>query len=247
MPRTAVGSVYGRDLFDNQGMLATWLPDRPLRVGDIVSREPRTGILTVDTTLAKLVPGVRHATITRTGPTAVTLQRGATIDSTAATGIPGASAALRFTSASSFVFAARNGTTEEYRHSAPLREALLSLAAANTWRDEWQIVTTVRRFTACTIVIARESGTTARIALDPATALTGTDSLAAATGVAITSGDASLWELTDAGPLYEALTVRRNFLTGRPGVSSGGFMDFGGEPSGEYSIAPAELNELDIP
>lgn len=246
MARSA-GSVYGRALFDNQGMLATWLPDRPLRVGDIVSRDSRTGILTVEATLAKLAPGTRHAISSRTGPAAVTLQRGATIDFVATTGIPGASAALRFTAESSFIFAARTGSTEEYRHSAPLREALLALAAANVWRNEWQIVTTVRRFAACTIVIARESGTTARIALDPATALTGTETIAAATGVSITSGDASLWELTDAGPLYEALTVRRNFLTGSPGVSSGGFMDFDLGLPDEYQIVPAGPGDLELP
>ena len=196
MPRAAVGSTYGRALYDNHGVLATWLPDRPLRVGDVVSRAPRTGILTVETTFADVLEGFSHESVTRKGPTALTLQRGATIDYTTSAGVPGLTAELTFTAESSFVFAARDGSSEEYSQLAPIRAALLELAGRGVWRDEWQLVTGVRRFTTCTIVIARQRGTTARVALDSTTGLTGADTIAAAAGVSITSGDASTWGTT---------------------------------------------------
>ncbi|MBH0774768.1 hypothetical protein [Nocardia bovistercoris] len=247
MPRSAVGSAYGRALFTNQGVLATWLPDRDLRVGDIVARASGTGILTVETTLADLLHGAAPATVTRDGPDAVTLQRGATIDYAAATGVPVLTAALSFASESSFIFVARQGVSEHYERLEPIRAALLDLAAANAWRATWQIVTGVRRFTTCTIVIARQAGTTARITLDPAIALPGLDTLTAAAKVAITGGDASTWELTNAAPLYEALTVQRNFWTGQPGVSDGTFMDLDSRPPDEHIVIRAEPGELDLP
>ncbi|WP_433663789.1 hypothetical protein ACQPW1_17790 [Nocardia sp. CA-128927] len=250
MARSAVGSTYGRTLFENQGVLATWLPDRPLRVGDVVSRAPRTGILNVETTLKAMLNGTKLATVTRTGPNAVTLQRGATIEYTANAGVPGLTAELTFTSESSFVFAAKDGSSEEYRQLAETRAALLMLASTGVWRDTWQLVTAVRRFTTCTIVIARQRGTTARISLDGIAIPGGFDTIAAASGVSITSGDAATWELRDAGPLYEALSVTRNFWSGQPDVSNGGFMDYDSDdspPDSQITVFRAEPTDFDLP
>lgn len=247
MARPAVGSAYGRVLFDNQGALATWLPDRLLRVGDIISRAPRTGILTVETTFTELLGGFGHPTTTRRGPKTLSLHQGATFDYTTGTELRGAAAAtLTFAAESSFIFAGRDGSSEYYQHLDPIRSALLELADRGVWRGEWQLVTSVQRFAACTIVIARQRGTTAHLSLDTATSLAGTDVLAATAGVSITSGDASTWELRSARPFYGALEVTRNFWTGRPAVSSGTFGP-GLHGRDEFDVVQAEPTELDLP
>ncbi len=248
MARSAVGSVYGRVLFVTHGVLATWLPDRAIRVGDIVSRSPRTGILNVETTVGELLDGFDPTRIITDGPKVLTLQRGATVDYTASGAArPVAAAKVTFASKQSFIFAGREGNSERYQQLDPVRAAMLELASRGVWRDEWQLVTGVRRFATCTIVISRQHGTTAELSVDATTAMAGTDLLAAATGVSITSGDASTWELGPARPFYEALEVSRNFWTAQPAVRDGTFTGDDRGARDEFVVVQVRPTELGLP
>jgi hypothetical protein len=207
-----VGTVYGDTMYKDEGMLATWFPDRHLRVGDVISRSETTGALTVECTLIDLVGDKGYTTVQRSGAESVVLQRGVTIDAvaggTAETVGATAELQLSFDKSSSFAFSGRNASIDEYERVGPIREDLLSLYTATKWDAGWQLVTSVRGFKRATILIARQSGTTARISLEAGTKLAGLEAASASAGIAITRGDAVKWVMKDSTPLYEAMQVR---------------------------------------
>lgn len=207
-----VGTVYGDTMYKDEGVLATWFPDRHLRVGDVISRSEATGSLTVECTLAELMGDGGYPTVQRNGAESVVLQRGVTI--TAAAGGTAEMVAakgelqLSFDKSSSFAFSGSTVRIDEYERVGPIREDLLSLYAATKWKPGWQVVTSVRSFKRATILIARQSDTEARVSLEVGTKLQGLEAASASTDIAITKGDAVKWVLRDSTPLYEALQVR---------------------------------------
>lgn len=224
MPNT-VGSAYGKVMFENEGVLATWFPDRKLRVGDVVARSASTGVLTVETTLADLIEESRHETVTRKGPESVVLQRGVSITFASEAAAAGAAADLTFERNSSFVFAARAGRIDEYERLAPIRGDLLSLHLQSKWNTAWQLVTAVREFKTATVIVAVENGTAARVSLKADNQWTGFEAVSATAGLSITRGDAAHWAMKNLTPLYEALEVRPGGLFRGTDVVEGRYLD----------------------
>jgi hypothetical protein len=241
-----VGTAYGRAAYDQQGVLATWMPDRVLRVGDVVSRSKQTGALTVRTTLKELI-GDKHLPlrlVTNKGPERLVFQRGAAIESSAAANSAPGRAELRLSGASSFVFAAEQGTSVGYERTQPVRAAIRELGSRGVWEKDWQLVTNVRTFSRCLVLIARGSGVTASIGLAP-TAIAATpviDNIDAAFATTITRGDAVKWELARCTPLYEGLVLRHSMF--RPDTVDDRFLD---EPSdADAPVVRARPDMLDI-
>jgi hypothetical protein len=209
-----VGTTYSRATYDQQGMLATWFPDRSLRVGDIVSRSERTGALTVQATLDEVTGGAHELpSLTATsGPERLVCQRGATIETAASTSITSvARAEVRFSGASSFIFAATQGEAMGYETLRSVRAVIHKLGSRGAWDPGWQLITHVRSFARCLVLISRGTGAAAEFSLTSATAGVGAiaDNLDLSFGASITSGEAVKWELNECTPLYEALVLRR--------------------------------------
>jgi hypothetical protein len=211
-------------MYENEGAAATWLPDRLLTVGDVVSRTAGTGGLTIEARLKDLTGSEVADVLTRAGAPAVTLQRGATLQVAAAAKAALASTTVTFSKASSFVFSATKGTIAEYARLAPVRQALRDLEDSGVWNIDWQLVTAVRRFAACTLIIARDKGATAQIMATGPLGTQGLELIAGSTELAITKGDAATWTLKDATPLYEALVVSRSAWSGETTVD-GRYLD----------------------
>ncbi len=212
-----VGTGYARAAYEQQGVLATWFPDRVLQVGDIVSRDRRTGALTVETNISAILGGPApqlSGVLTTKGPSRLAFQRGASMDIGLEVNGGVANARVTFSGAHSSVFAALDGSSSSYERLAWARRVIVTLAAEDAWRDEWQLVTGVRSFTNCLVMIARGGGAEARVGLDLASGFAGFDALQASLGASITKGDAVKWELADCTPLFESLVLHRGLLTG---------------------------------
>lgn len=212
-----VGTAYARAAYEQQGVLATWFPDRVLQVGDIVSRDRRTGAMTVETNLSELLGGPAPETSevrTTKGPARLAFQRGATMDFGLEVSSGVANARVTFTGDHSFVFAALDGSSSSYERLAWARQAIVKLAAEDAWRDEWQLVTGVRSFAYCLVMIARGGGAEARVGLDLSSGFAGFDAVQASLGASITKGDAVKWELATCTPLFEGLVLHRSLLKG---------------------------------
>jgi hypothetical protein len=206
----ALPSKYAKAVWETEGALATWLPDRSLQVGDIVTRDGTGGAIRVETRLRDLV---RHEepgpTVRRPGVERMLLQDGFSFQADADASAPGARVRARLSGASSFVFVAEHGTVTEYRRVADVREAMLSLYARGVWRDSWHVVTAVRSFDACTLVVAEGDDAEAELHVAAPGGPGGQQVIRAGAGVNVHRGRAATWSLTASTPLYEALHVKR--------------------------------------
>lgn len=211
-----VGTGYARAAYEQQGVLATWFPDRVLQVGDVVSRNRNTGAITVESNITDLLSGAAELSrvTTTSGPARLAFQRGATMDIGLEVDGGLARARVAFTGAHSFVFAALDGSSSSYERLVLARQAIVELAAEDAWRDEWQLVTGVRSFAYCLLLIARGAGAEARVGLDLSSGLAGFDAVEASLGASITKGDAVKWELATCTPLFESLVLHRSLLSG---------------------------------
>ena len=247
MPNT-VGSAYGKVMYEREGVLATWFPDRQLRVGDVVSRSETTGVLTVETTLSDLIADTTHPTVTRKGPESVVLQRGVSItfEGGAETNAVGAAAELAFDHSSSFVFAAQAGHVDQYERLAPIRSEMLALYLHSRWSAEWQLVTAVSGFKSAVVIVARKSGTAARVSVASDKRWAGFEAVAAAAGMSITRGDAAHWEMKNATPLYEALEVRPGGLFRGAGVVEGRYLDADQSQSADLTVVRSTPHDLSV-
>lgn len=242
-----VGTVYGDTMYKDEGVLATWFPDRFLRVGDVISRSETTGALTVECTLTDLLGDKGYPTVQRNGAQSVVLQRGVTIKTlaggTAETVAASAELQLSFEKSSSFAFSGSDASIDEYERVGAIREDLLSLYTATKWDTGWQVVTSVRSFKRATILIARQNNTEARISLDVGTKIEGLEAVSASTGIAITKGAAVKWVLKESTPLYEALQVRPGGVFRGTAVVEGRYLE-DSVPSGDDRVVRATPHEL---
>jgi len=212
-------------VYDQQGMIATWFPDRVLRVGDVISRSKHSGSITVEASIGDLTENPLPGMTSTSGPKRITFQRGASLKVAmsaemvpSVTMMPTVDAEITFSEASSFVFVGSDGSSVAYDQLQLVRKSVLDLAQRGRWRDEWQLVTSVRTFKRCLLLIARESGSVARVSMESANGPATLESVKTSLGASITRGAAAKWELKSCTPLYEGLTLRWRTWSG-PEVS----------------------------
>lgn len=209
----ALPYTYANAVWEGERALTTWLPDRHIRPGDIVTREGGGPGLRVETRLGSLMGSSEPARISRDGAPRVVLQDGVELELLSGAAAPGARARARMTRESSFLLAAEKGRISEYRRLAEVREQVSALQAAGRWQWGWHLITAVRSFAAATLLIAESSGAEASVEVEPGDTA-GLELLRAGGAVTVTGGSAASWSLAACTPLYEALCVRRRPLRG---------------------------------
>ncbi|WP_219414721.1 hypothetical protein [Pseudonocardia nigra] len=234
----ALPNNYAQAVWDAEGVLATWLPDRRLRVGDVVSRSRHGGGLQVETHVDRLARTEQVGTVvSRAGAERLFLQDGVSIGAVGEAEAPGAGLRGRFARANAFLFAAGGGTVTEYRRLAEVRTALSSLRRRTVWEDGWYLVTAVRSFSMCTLVVGETDGAEVSVQADAAQ-LGMPTTVRAGAGVTVTGGRAATWVLGPSTPLYEALFVRRRLL--RDDVHNA-YLDAPREATGEGDFGSDEV------
>jgi hypothetical protein len=205
---------YAKTIWERLSALATWQPDVSLTVGDIVTPR-RGGVITRETTLAKL--GVPADRLTCARRTAAPLREhsGVTITASGSAVVSSVGRArASFEGQSSFLIVTAQGWIDSMDHMTDARAVVEHLAARGQWGPDWHLVTSVRSYPACTIVIAKDTGVEAEVAVDLSAAdLPILEAVHAGAQVGINSGHASQWVMPfDSTPFYQAISVQRRGL-----------------------------------
>jgi hypothetical protein len=209
--------AYTETMWTKLSALATWQPDVRLAVGDVVSAGAG-GMVTRETTLTSLgVPDdklrhSRHRAAPLRENNGVTVNVSGNVNATSA-----GQARASFSKQSSFLVVSSPGWLDTADSMADVRSLVADLHAREIWKPGWHLVTSVRNYPACTIVIARTAGVEAEVAVDLTAAGVATpEGIRAGAGVIVNSDHASHWAMDfNCTPLYEAIAMKRRGLRHR--------------------------------
>jgi hypothetical protein len=202
--------TYVKAMWENQTSLATWHPDLRISVGDIVAAGPG-GLVVRETTLAD-IGYAQHALTVGTHPAGRVIDHHGVTIKAAAQGTAGGVAKARasFSSESSFLIVTRTGKQDRVDNLADARVVVKTLVEREVWKPTWHLVTSVRRYPACTVVIAKGGGVEAELEADSGVIANAPASIHAGASVSVDSDCASHWTMNfESTPLYEAIGVRR--------------------------------------
>jgi hypothetical protein len=217
MPLAETYKGYAKTMWDRLSALATWQPDVPLAVGDVVTGGAG-GLVIRETTLAKLgvpperLPHSRHAA------SPLREHSGVTINASGSAVVASAGKArASFASQSSFLVVTDRGWLDATDSMADARAIVEDLSARELWGPGWHLVTSVRSYPACTIVIAKDAGAEAEVTVDlSAAGVPVPDGVKAGAHVGVNSEHASHWVMPfDSTPLYEAIGMKKRGLRRR--------------------------------
>lgn len=210
--------AYTGTMWDRLSALATWQPDVQLSVGDIVSGGAG-GVVTRETTLAKLGITAERLPHSRQAAAPVREHSGVSITASGTAVVSSAGKArASFSKQSSFLVVTAQGWLDAADNMADVRTIVEELHARDAWDAGWHLVTSVRRYPACTIVIAKTAGAEAELAVDVggAAGLAPLEHISAGAELSVNSDHASHWVMGfDSTPLYEAIGMKRHGLRRR--------------------------------
>lgn len=202
---------YTGTMWAKLSALATWQPDVRLAVGDVVSAGAG-GVVTRETTLLMLgipadrLPHSRHRASPLRESSGVTMKVAGNVSATSE-----AKARASFSKQSSFLVVSAEGWLDTANSMAGVRSLVEGLHAHEMWKPGWHLVTSVRTYPACTIVIAKAAGAEAEVAVDLGVAGVATPAgVRAGAGVIVNSDSVSYWAMGfNCTPLYEAIAMKR--------------------------------------
>ena len=217
MPLAETYKGYAKTMWDRLSALATWQPDVPLAVGDVVT-PGAGGVVTRETTLAKLGVSPERLTHSRHMASPVREHSGIAVAASGSTVVASAGKArASFARQSSFLVVTEQGWLDATDSMAEARAVVEDLAARELWGPGWHLVTSVRRYPACTIVIAKDAGAVAEVTVDlSAGGVAVPESIQAGAHVGVNSDHASHWVMSfGSTPFYEAIGMKRRGLRRR--------------------------------
>lgn len=212
MPVEASYKGYASTLWNLHSSLATWQPDRQLVVGDVVACGAG-GVTKPETSLSKLGVPAGRLTVAISDAAAVREHHGVAVSAGAGGTVAAtASAKARFSSDASFLIVTEKGTLQSVSNMADTRALLEELHANGTWQKGWHLVTSVRTYPACTIIIAREKGVEVGVIVAGSAAGLTPDAVQAGAQVSVNSSQVSHWVMTThSTPMFEAIGMRRKW------------------------------------
>lgn len=217
MPLAGAYKGYTKTMWDRLSALATWQPDVTLSVGDVVTAGAG-GVVTRETTLADLGVSRQRLANSRHVAAAVREHSGVTISALGSAVVAAAGKArASFAGESSFLVVTSQGWIDATERMADARAIVEDLAARQSWKPGWHLVTSVRSYPACTIVIAKNAGAEAEVAIDlSAAGVAAPEGIRAGVSVSVNSDHASHWVMGfDSTPFYEAIGMKRRGLLRR--------------------------------
>jgi len=152
-----------------------------------------------------------------------------------------------FAKQSSFLVVTNQGSLDAIDTMADARAVVEDLAARGMWGGDWHLVTSVRSYPACTIVIAKSAGVEAEVTVDlSAAGVVVPEGIRAGAGVSVNSDQASHWVMSfDSTPLYEAIGMRRRGLRRRASATQVEYLTRDQDP-GETTIGMSEAFEEEV-
>jgi hypothetical protein len=242
MPLAETYKGYAKTIWDRLSALATWPPDMPLAVGDVVTPGPG-GVVTRETTLAKLGVPPEQLTHSRHTASPVREHSGVTVTASGSAVVASAGKArASFARQSSFLVVTEQGWLDSTDSMADARAIVEDLAVRGLWGAGWHLVTSVRSYPACTIVIAKDAGAEAEVSVDlSAAGVAVPEGIRAGAHVGVNSDHASHWVMSfDSTPLYEAIGMKRRGLRRRASATQTDYLTRDLDAAGADEPLPEE-------
>lgn len=212
--------LYQREMHNNLGFFATWLPSAAMSLGDIgVLEGGRFRRMASLKELGIGQPDVREGTAENVSYSA-SATRSDKLSAGAGTPVPLANGELSisFTSKGGYVFEAIQMKQIEVADRLTLASSLLQAYEAGRWRKEWLLIDALYRAESATILVSEDSSSEVVL---KASAATGTGLLPLADpklGLGIASSSGKIIHIIAANnlyPLYSCVKVRNPFPFGK--------------------------------
>jgi len=216
--------LYQREMHNNLGFFATWLPSTPIALGDIGVLEG--GCFRRVASLKELgIDGsdVREGTAENVSYSA-SAKRTDNMSVGAGTAVPLASGELtiKFTNEGGYVFEALEMTQIELADRLLLASHLLKAYEEGRWQKEWLLVDALYRAESATILVSEDSSSEIVLKASAAVLPTGLIPLAdPKLGLGVVSSSGKIVHIVAANnlhPLYSCVKVRDPLLFGKPSV-----------------------------
>ncbi|GAB3901136.1 hypothetical protein ACFQ1S_00255 [Kibdelosporangium lantanae] len=238
----AIYEAYTREMYDEYGYFAVWLPSVPLALGDVGTfAGHRFDKLT---TLADLgisfrsSPTSRYADVEYSSSGAVSLAADGAVGVTRTA--PMASLSITFSREGATFFQGSECTERSIDNLPELESALLPLCRSRTWRPDYVVVTRLVSTGPTMVLVSKDSGAQVKLSLDadgqgtplPFAKAAGNFVMTAKSGLA-----ASVVTPDGATPLFRVACMRRKLLGGRELEIRGGGAQL------DLELAPVEWDD----
>src|SRR5687767_7376489 len=155
---TSPAKMYQREIHENLGFFATWLPGDQMDIGDVGVLE--NGRFRRQTTLTAL--GIQHITQAGSGMQKIeyTSTEGTTIKSSAQAGvapIAKAEIAIEFSREGAFVFHVSQLLQHRLADPATVGAAVVDAYRNGDWKKEWLLVESLHTAPRATIIVAQSN------------------------------------------------------------------------------------------
>jgi hypothetical protein len=216
--------LYQKEMHNNLGFFATWLPSTAIALGDIgVLEGGRFRRVASLKELGIVQPDVREGAAENVSYS-VSAKRSDNISAGAATAVPLASGELliTFTSEGGYVFEAIKMTQMELDDRLTLASSLLKAYEEGRWQKEWLLIDALYRAESATILVSEDTSSEIVLKASAATLPSGLLPLAdPKLGLGIASSNGKIVHIVAANnvhPLYSCVKVRDPLLFGKPSV-----------------------------
>jgi hypothetical protein len=213
---------YQKEMHNNVGFFATWLPASILELGDFgvleAGRFRRIGSLME---LGIPQKEVREGTPQNMSYSA-SAERKADLSAEASTAVPVAKAGLsiRFTQEGGYVFEALGIRNVEIADRIALVDSILGVYKQDRWQKEWLIVDAIYKAASATIIVSEDSSSEIVLKASSNVPLGSLPLADPKLGLSVSSSSGKLVHVvaqSDLSPLYSCLKVRDPFI-GSPSV-----------------------------
>ncbi len=226
---------YQREMHDNIGFFATWLPGDLLELGDIGTL--KDGIFRKRSSLRELRIKYQASALGASQNLQYTSKSGTafSVDSSVAAPKPldiSAAIKVEFSSEGSFLFHASNVRNRRLENIANLTGAILEIWNNGKWDKNWYVVESIHQADCATVIVSEE--VSAGVTFNAKGALGGIPLADPRVDLSISSSRGKMAQIIagrDLRPLYSCLRVREGWFSG-PSVEAvrGESADPGGSP-----------------
>ncbi|MEV6823440.1 hypothetical protein [Amycolatopsis sp. NPDC051102] len=216
----AIHEAYMREMYDEYGYFAMWLPSVPLALGDVGTFTGHR--FDKKTTLADLGVSFRISSASDRADVEYSSSGAVSMSADGAVGVtrtvPMVSLSITFSREGATFFQARECTEQSIDNLSELASALLPLCGNRIWRPNYVVVTSLVSTGPTMVLVSKDRGARVDLALDadglgtplPLAKAAGNFVVTAKSGLA-----ASVMAPDGATPLFRAASMRRKLLGGR--------------------------------
>lgn len=211
--------TYVNEMRDRFSYFATWLPNSPLRLGDVGLVEfgyfkQQTSLEELNIEISKRISD-QTIDFVHTSRSGLSMESKTSARAKAGTDLPLANASIHigFTDAGAFLFHAMSCSEYSIDNLAKLGERILQLIKEGKWRSEWRVIMSLLHAESATILVANSAGSKIELIAKTGRAVSNLADTQAGLSMKSQSGDVTQF-ICQKGltPLYRPAQVKQSVL-----------------------------------